>query len=90
MAEDLLEQLLDKIKKVPCYGLQLDESSDIGSRAQLLVYIRIPDIDSYSIVDEYLCCLDLGVWQTPYGLHMSFRDLPFAENQQCKNKLLSL
>ena len=24
------------------------------------------------------------VWQTPYGLHMSFRDLPFAENQQCK------
>ena len=24
------------------------------------------------------------VWQTPYGLHMSFRDLPFAEDQQCK------
>ena len=64
MAEDLLEQLLDKIKKVPCYGLQLDESTDIGSRAQLLVYIRIPDIDSYSIVDEYLCCLDLGVSTT--------------------------
>ena len=61
MAEDLLEQLLCKIGKVPCYGLQLDESTDIGRRAQLLVFIRIPDNDSYNIVDEYLCCLDLEV-----------------------------
>jgi len=28
------------------------------------VYIRIPDIDSYNIVDEYLCCLDLDVNKT--------------------------
>ena len=61
MAEDLLEQLLCKIGKVPCYGLQLDESTDIGKRAQLLVFIRIPDTDSCNIVDEYLCCLDLEV-----------------------------
>ena len=61
MAEDLLEQLLCKIGKVPCYGLQLDESTDIGRRAQLLLFIRIPDTDSYNIVDEYLCCLDLEV-----------------------------
>jgi len=25
-----------------------------------------------------------AVWQTPYGLHMSFRDLLFAENQERK------
>ena len=61
MAEDLLEQLLCKIGKAPCYVLQLDESTDIGRRAQLLVFIRIPDTDSYNIVDEYLCCLDLEV-----------------------------
>ena len=61
MAEDLLEQLLCKIGKVPCYGLQLDESTNNGRRAQLLVFIRIPDTDSYNIVDEYLCCLDLEV-----------------------------
>ena len=61
MAEDLLEQLLCKIGKVPFYGLQLDESTDIERRAQLLVYIRIPDTDSYNIVNEYLCCLDLEV-----------------------------
>ena len=48
MAEDLLEQFLCKIGKVPCYGLQLDESTDIGRRAQLLVFIRIPDTDSYT------------------------------------------
>ena len=30
-------------------------------RAQLLVFIRIPDTDSYNIVYEYLCCLDLEV-----------------------------
>ena len=61
MTEDLLEQLLCKIEKGPCYGLQLDESPGIGRRAQLLVFIRIPDTDSYNIVDEYLCCLDLEV-----------------------------
>ena len=61
MAEDLLEQLLCKIGKVSCYGLQLDESTDIGRRAQLLLFIRIPDTDSYNIVDEYLCCLNLEV-----------------------------
>ena len=59
MAKDFLEQLLCKIGKVPCYGLQLDESADIGRRAQLLVFIRIPDTDSYNTVDEHLCCLDL-------------------------------
>ena len=64
MAKDLLEQLLYKIGKVPCYGLQLDESTDVGSRAQLLVFIRFPDADSYNIVDEYLCCLDLEVKTT--------------------------
>ena len=61
MAEDLLEQLLCKIGKFSCYGLQLDESTDIGRRAQLLVFIRIPDTDSYNIVDRYLCFLDLEV-----------------------------
>ena len=61
MTEDLLEQLLCKIGKVPCYGLQLNESTDIGKRAQLLLFIRIPDTDSYNIVDEYLCRLDLEV-----------------------------
>ena len=61
MVEDLLEQLLCKIGKVPRHGLQLDKSTDIGRRAQLLVFIRIPDTDLYNIVDEYLCCLDLEV-----------------------------
>ena len=49
-----------KIGKVPCYGLQLNESTDIGRRAQLFVFIRVPDTDLY-IVNEYLCCLDLEV-----------------------------
>ena len=25
------------------------------------MFVRIPDTDSYNIVDEYLCCLDLEV-----------------------------
>ena len=64
MAEDLLQQLLYKIGKVSCYELQLNESTDVGSRPQLLVFIRFPDADSYNIVDEYLCCLDLEVKTT--------------------------
>ena len=60
-AEDLLEQLLHKIETAPCYGLQLDESTDVGSRAPLLVYFGITDVDSLAFVDEYLYSLDLGV-----------------------------
>ena len=60
-AEHLLKQLLCKIGKVSCYGLQLNKLTDIGRRAQLLVFLRIPDTDSYNIVDEYLCYLDLEV-----------------------------
>ena len=37
---------------------------DVGSRAQLLVLIRFPDADSYIVVDEYLCSLDLEVKTT--------------------------
>jgi len=61
MTEDLLEKLLYKIREIPCYGLQLPKSTDIGNRAQLLVYTRILDIDSYNTVDEYLCFLNLDV-----------------------------
>ena len=74
MAEDLLKQLLYKIGKIPCYGLHLDESKDVGSRAQLLVFIRFPDADSYNIVDVYLCCLDLEEKTTAEQVFSKFNE----------------
>ena len=52
MVKDLLEQLINKIEKVSCYGLQLDESTDMEKRAQLLVVIRIPGVDLLAVADE--------------------------------------
>ena len=45
---------------VPSYGLQLNEPTDVESRAQIFVYVKILDIDLLTFVDEYLCCPDLG------------------------------
>ena len=33
----------------------------LGEEYNLLMFTKIPDTDSYNIVDEYLCCLDLEV-----------------------------
>ena len=39
IAEDLLKQFLHKVENALLYGLQLDESTGVGSKIQLLVYV---------------------------------------------------
>ena len=75
MTKNLLETLLNKIRNAPYYRLQLDESTNFGSRAQLLVYIRIPGIDLFAVVEEYLCCLDLSVSATAEQLFAKCSEL---------------
>ena len=50
-----------KLKNAPCDGLQLDASTDMESRAQWLVHVRISDTDSLTFVKRYWCCLNLVV-----------------------------
>ena len=44
-----------------CLGLQLHETNDTTSKAQLFVYVCFPDTERMKIVDHYLFCLPIGI-----------------------------
>ena len=44
ISTDIKELLIQKILKASSFGIQLDESIDITSKAQLMVFCRFPDI----------------------------------------------
>jgi len=55
----LLKQLLDKLKKAQSFGFQLDETTDISDKVQLIVYCSFADDETKTIVK--FCCLKVGV-----------------------------
>ncbi|XP_076344197.1 protein FAM200C-like isoform X1 [Tachypleus tridentatus] len=54
MSMDVKEQVLTEIKGSPLFSFQLDESTDVSSCSQLLVFVRY--INSGDIKDEFLFC----------------------------------
>lgn len=52
MSEDILLQVVSAVKSSPVYSLQLDESTDVASCSQLIVYVRY--LDKEGVKDEYL------------------------------------
>jgi len=57
MPEYIEEQVLQKSRDSPLFALQLDESTNIGGQAQLLVFIRI--VSNEDIVEIFLYCKTL-------------------------------
>ena len=66
--EDLLKQLLDKLKKAHSYGIQFDETTDISDEVQLIVYCKFINEEAKTIVEHYLCCLKVGVSATALAI----------------------
>ena len=64
ISEDLLKQLLDKLKKAHSYGIQFDETTYISNEVQLIVYCRLADEEAKTIVEHYLYCLKVCVSAT--------------------------
>ncbi len=56
IAEDIEEQLLERINESPWYALQVDESTDVDNNAILLVYVRYTFQDD---VHEDILCVRL-------------------------------
>ncbi|XP_068229404.1 protein FAM200C-like [Palaemon carinicauda] len=54
MSMDVKEQVLTEIMGSPLFSFQLDESTDVSSCSQLLVFVRY--INSGDIKDEFLFC----------------------------------
>ena len=52
MSNDILEQVTTELKSSSSFAIQLDESTDVSSCSQLLVYVRY--IKGHSVKEEYL------------------------------------
>ena len=57
MSEDIKNQVVEQIKQSPIYVLQLDESTDVSSCAQRMVYVRY--IHNCDFKEELLFCRPL-------------------------------
>ena len=57
IAASLKEIVLAKLRLAPCFGLQLDETTDISNKAQLIAYVRFPSIERMKIVDLFFFLL---------------------------------
>ena len=57
MSNDMLETLIKKLKTSPKFSIQIDETTDINKKAQLLSVVRF--VDGNSISEEYLFCKEL-------------------------------
>ena len=53
--------MLLKLKNAPSFSIQLDETTDVSSEAQLIVFCRFADITREKLAKHYLFCKPLGV-----------------------------
>ncbi|XP_066969171.1 protein FAM200C-like [Macrobrachium rosenbergii] len=56
MSSDI-QKTVSELMKDEMYALQADESTDIGGKSQLLVFIR--NIADNKIIEQFLCCKEL-------------------------------
>ena len=78
MGKDLRERIYEDFRTSPCTALAVDESTDIPSEAQLLVYGKFAC--GCHTVEELLCCLTLHSTTTGHYV-FSAVDTFFTENQ---------
>ena len=57
MSHDVLVQVLERVRESPFFAIQLDESTDIGNQAQLMVYIRY--VHDCNFEENLLLCKSL-------------------------------
>nr|XP_039252531.1 zinc finger MYM-type protein 6-like [Styela clava] len=52
------QQVVEEVKKSPCFSIQLDESTDLSNCAILLCFVRYKGITDFK--EELLCCISLS------------------------------
>ncbi|KAL4100732.1 hypothetical protein QTP88_020766 [Uroleucon formosanum] len=57
MSEDIEQQVLNKLRDSRMFALQVDESTDISGKVQLLVFVRMVVDDD--IIENFFCCKTL-------------------------------
>ena len=64
IATDLEDQSIQKLKKALSFAIQLDETTDVSSHAQLIVFCGFAETEREKITEHYLFCKPLGVEAT--------------------------
>lgn len=59
MAGDIIEQVVDKLKRAGSFAIQLDESTDVSGEAQLATFVRFKDDTAADITEHILFCKPL-------------------------------
>ena len=62
LSVDILQQTIAAVKRSKNFSLQLDETTDIGSDAQLMIFVRYRTADDY--VEQFLFCRPLTRYTT--------------------------
>ena len=57
MSADIENTVTTSVKKSKIFAMQVDESTDIGGKAQLLAFIRY--VNSEKITEQFFCCKEL-------------------------------
>ena len=57
LSADILSQLLDRLRSSDHFSIQLDESTDIASAAQLIALVRYPW--EGAILEDFLFCKEV-------------------------------
>ena len=81
--------VLAKLRLALCFGFQLDETTDITNKAQLIVYVRFPDTERMKIVDHYLFCLPIGIDTTALSVFSKLANY-FSEQEAMWSKCKSV
>ena len=54
---DIEQQVIEEVKKLPCFAIQLDESTDVSNCAILLCFVRYKRKTDFK--EEHPCYIDL-------------------------------
>jgi hypothetical protein len=80
MSSDIQKHVAEKLYDGKKCSLQLDESTDISQKCQLLSNIRFLDGDS--VVEQFLSCTELPVTSTGLDIYNSMI-ATLEENKRC-------
>jgi len=83
MSEDVKKQVVNEIKASPMFSFQVDESTDVSSCAQLLVFVRY--ICSGDIKEEFLFCSELDTMTTSADIIKKMKTFFEAAGLQWEN-----
>ncbi|XP_068246786.1 SCAN domain-containing protein 3-like [Palaemon carinicauda] len=72
MSADIEETVCTSVKESEMFALQVDESTDIGGMAQLLIFVRY--IHDVKIVNQIFCCKELKETTTGNDIFSTFSE----------------